>query len=146
MSYFLKSCQISSTCGRGEVSLRERSYEGSLFDRYLAFVGLCHPVYSFRICHAPSSYLSASSARWLSFRTQCFQIFSKFDPTLHITLDAITDQGSSIKDIGIFQGRGGSQIQVLQDIRRQKFGKSGHGREGYKKRPKKFRRLLWTAP
>ena len=39
---------------------------------------------------------------------------------------------------------------MLQIIRRQKLDKSGskfqYGGEGYQKRPKKFRRLLWTAP
>ena len=49
-----------------------------------------------------------------------------------------------------FKGGGGSQIPMLQIIRRQKLDKSGskfrHGGEGYKKQPKKFRRLLWTAP
>ena len=59
-------------------------------------------------------------------------------------------EGPSIKDVGIFQGGGGSQIPMLQEIRRQKLGKSGskfrHGGGGDQKRPKKFRRLLWTAP
>ena len=39
---------------------------------------------------------------------------------------------------------------MLQDIRRKGLGKSGlkfrHGEGGYQKWPKKFRRLLWTAP
>ena len=39
---------------------------------------------------------------------------------------------------------------MLQDIRRQKLGKSGskfpHGGDGYQKWPKKFRRLLWMTP
>ena len=45
---------------------------------------------------------------------------------------------------------GGLHISMLQDIRRQGLGKSGlkfrHGRGGYQKWPKKFWRLLWTAP
>ena len=49
-----------------------------------------------------------------------------------------------------FRGEERSQILMLQDIRRHKLGKSGskfrHGGGGYQKRPKKFRRLLWTAP
>ena len=44
---------------------------------------------------------------------------------------------------------GGSQISMLQDIRRWGLGKSGlefrHGGGGYQKLTKKFRRLLWTA-
>ena len=39
---------------------------------------------------------------------------------------------------------------MLQDIRRQKLGKSGskfrYGGGRYQKRPKKLRRILWTAP
>ena len=49
----------------------------------------------------------------------------------------------------ILGGRG-SQIPMLQDIRRQKLGKSGskfrYGGGRYQKRPKKLRRILWTAP
>ena len=45
---------------------------------------------------------------------------------------------------------GEGEIPMLQEIRRYKLGKSGskfrHGGGGYQKRPKKFRRLLWTAP
>ena len=61
------------------------------------------------------------------------------------------NQGPSIKDVGIFQGvRGVSNSDVARYQKRQKLGKSGskfrHGGGGYKKRPKKFRRLLWTVP
>ena len=49
-------------------------------------------------------------------------------------------QGPSIEDVGIFKGVGGSEIPMLQEIRRQKLGKSGskfrHGEGGYQGRPK----------
>ena len=58
--------------------------------------------------------------------------------------------GPSIKDVRIFQGERGSQIPMLQDIRKQKLGesrsKSRHREGGYQKVPKKICHLLWTAP
>ena len=59
-------------------------------------------------------------------------------------------KGPSIKDKEYFRGERGSKIPMLKEIRRQKLGKSvskfRHGGGGYKKRPNKFRHLLWTAP
>ena len=57
-------------------------------------------------------------------------------------------QGPSIKDVRIFfRGGKGSEIPMMQEIRRQKLGKSGsksrNGGGGYQKRPKRLR-LLWT--
>ena len=52
----------------------------------------------------------------------------------------LKDQGPSIKDVRIFFGGGGSQTPMLQDIQKQKLGKSGsksrHGGGGYQKWPK----------
>ena len=59
-------------------------------------------------------------------------------------------EGPTKKVVGIFQGGVGSQILMLQDIKRQKSGKLGskfgHGGGGYQKQPKQIRHLLWTAP
>ena len=60
-----------------------------------------------------------------------------------------TKMAIHIRRQNILGREGGSQILMLQDIRRWKLGKSGskfrHGGGGHKKRTKKLRCLLWTA-
>ena len=73
--------------------------------------------------------------------------FLKFFPLFHFENVSFLWRGAIHKII--FWG-GGSQIPMLQDIRREKLSKSGskfpHRGGGSLKWPKKFRRLLWMAP